>query len=212
MIKIGKIHKWKQEELQFLVDNVKGITNKELTEKFNKKFKQNVTEDAVMNQRHKLKIRSGYNSGCFSKGRTPYNKGKSWNEYMSIDGQKQSRKTTFNKGNKPKNSRPIGSERIDKDGYIEIKYQDGHRNKNWITKNRYLYEKYHNCKIQKEDKVIFADGNNRNFAKDNLILVSSTELAIMNKRGLYKRNKALTIAGVSVAKIISKIKEKGARK
>lgn len=41
----------------------------------------------------------------------------------------------------------------------------------WQLKKRYLYEKYHKLKINKNEDVIFIDGNKNNFSKDNLVLV-----------------------------------------
>lgn len=41
----------------------------------------------------------------------------------------------------------------------------------WQLKKRYLYEKYHKLKINKNEDVIFIDGDKNNFSKDNLVLV-----------------------------------------
>ena len=174
-------HKYSKIEDQFLINNVKGITLKELTERFNNKFNLKLSESAIANRKVKLNIQSGIVGGQFVKGQTAFNKGKKWSEYMSPAGQASSRKTTFKKGNVPPNHRTIGSERVDKDGYILIKIQDGHLQKNWTTKHRYLYEQA-NGKIPKGYKVIFADGNNRNFDLSNFILVSDVEELIMNQR------------------------------
>ncbi len=198
-------HKYSKIEDQFLIDNVKGITLKELTERFNNKFNMKLSESAISNRKAKLNIQSGIVGGQFVKGQTPFNKGKKWNEYMSPEGQAKSRKTTFKKGNIPQNRRPIGSERVDKDGYILIKIQDDHKKKNWNTKHRYLYEQIHG-KIPKGYKVIFADGNNRNFDLSNLIMVSNAEELIMNQRKLIKENAEYTKIGVNIAKLLNKAK------
>lgn len=121
--------------------------------------------------------------------------------------QEGSRRTTFKKGNVPANRRPIGSERIDKNGYILIKIQDGHKNKNWIRKHRYLYEQAYG-EIPTGHKVIFADGNNRNFDLNNLVLISDAEGLIMNRNKLFKKDKDLTKAGVTVAKILDKVNKR----
>ena len=113
----------------------------------------------------------------------------------------------FKKGNIPSNRAKIGDERVDKNGYIEIKAYNGNLNKNWVKKHRYLYEKAHG-KIKDGYKVIFADGNCRNFELDNLILVSDSELLIINQNGLYKRDKELTKTGSLIAKVIDKTNKK----
>ena len=53
-------------------------------------------------------------------------------------------------------------------------------------------------------KVIFADGNKRNFDIDNLILVSDSEALIMNANKLRYENKELTKTGALIAKVIDK--------
>lgn len=158
-IKVGHNNKrkFKDEHIEFLKENVKGITLKELTKRFNDEFGMNISESAVSNLKHKYNLQSGIVGGRFQKGQTSWNKGKK----MSSDQYKRCEATMFKKGNKPANARAIGSERIDKNGYILIKTQDGHKNKNWTRKHRYLYEQEYG-KVPKGHKVIFADGNIRN--------------------------------------------------
>ena len=43
----------------------------------------------------------------------------------------------FAKGNVPPNHRPVGSERISKDGYIEVKVAEPNK---WRLKQRVVYE------------------------------------------------------------------------
>lgn len=196
-------HKYSKEEHQFLIDNVKGITLRELTERFNRKFNLNVSENAIANQKNKLGISSGIVGGQFQKGQVPYNKGKKMPPYVY----KKANPTMFKKGNVPPNRRPIGSERIGKDGYLEVKIQDGHLNKNWVLKHRYIYEQNYG-KIPNGYKVIFADGDKRNFDIDNLLLVSYSEQLIINQNGLYKRDKELTKTGANIAKLLDMISKR----
>lgn len=200
------VHKYSAEEHQFLIDNVKGITLKELTRKFNEKFNTNLSESAISNQKTKLGIRSGIVGGQFPKGHIPANKGKKG--YMSPEQYEKCKATMFKKGNIPANHRPIGSERVDnRDGSILIKVQDGHLQKNWMSKSRYIYEQSHG-KIPKGYKVIFADGNNRNFDLDNLILVSNAEELIMNQRKLMSNDAEFTKTGAVIAKVLNKAKKR----
>ena len=53
-------------------------------------------------------------------------------------------------------------------------------------------------------KVIFADGNKRNFNIDNLILVTNSEALIMNTNKLIYENAGLTKTGSLIAKVIDK--------
>ena len=56
--------------------------------------------------------------------------------------------------------------------------------------------------------MIFADGNNRNFELDNLVLISDAEGLIMNRNNLFKQDKELTKAGVVVAKLLDKVNKR----
>lgn len=199
------VHKYSAEEHQFLIDNVKGITLKELTRRFNKKFNTNVSENAISNQKTKLGIRSGILGGQFPKGHIPANKGRKG--YMTPEQYEKCKATMFKKGNVLANRRPIGSERYNSRDGILIKVQDGHLQKNWMPKGRYIYEQAHG-KIPEGHKVIFADGNNKNFDLDNLVLVSNAEELIMNRNKLFKQHKELTKAGVAVAKVINKVNKR----
>lgn len=199
----GNNKKFKNEHIEFLKANVKGITLKELTNRFNDKFNMNVTESAIANLKTKYGLASGIIGGQFQKGQVSWNKGKK----MSPSQYKKSEPTMFKKGNIPANARAIGSERIDKNGYVLIKIQDGHKNKNWIRKHRYLYEQVYG-EIPEGHKIIFADGNNRNFELDNLVLISNAEELIMNRNNLFKQDKELTKVGITVAKVLDKVNKR----
>lgn len=206
-LKVGRTNekhrKYKEEHIEFVKNNVKGITLKELTNRFNKEFNMNVSESAIANIKNKNNLQSGIVGGQFEKGQTSWNKGKK----MSSHQYEKCAATMFKKGNIPANARAIGSERIDKNGYILIKIQDGHKNENWIRKHRYLYEQKYG-KVPKGYKVIFADGDNRNFDFDNLIIVSDAEELIMNRNNLFKEDTKLTKAGVAVAKLLDKVNKR----
>ena len=188
-------HLYSKEEEQFLKDNVKGISLKELTEKFNKQFNFNLSESAIESRKNKLGLHSGIVGGQFQKGHVPFNKG--------TKGLIKPNKTSFKKGNIPANHKPIGSERISKDGYIEIKIQDGQLNKNWQLKHRYIYEKEYGP-IPDGYNIIFLDGDRQNLELSNLKLVSKAEDLIMNKRQLFTNDKELTTTGTLIAKVIDK--------
>lgn len=175
---------WKDEYSKFLIEN-QNLTIREQKELFNKKYGENITKPMIEYRRRKLGIKSEYSQGTFKKGHTSWLKGKK----QSQEQLEKMKKTMFKKGHIPTNAKPIGNERIDqRDESVAIKIQDGHGNRNWMPKGRYIYEKKFGP-IPPKHKLIFADGNNRNFDLDNLLIISNAEELIMNNRGLMKKIK-----------------------
>ena len=203
------VPKYTDEIIEFIKNNYQDKDNIELASILNKKFNLDTTGDKIsmlkanIKRRFGINLRTGINNGCFKKGQNPPNKGKKWDEYLTEEQQEKSKKTWYKKGNISFNNVPVGTERIAKDGYIEIKVKDGNLNKNWQSKHRYIYEQHHG-KIPKGFKVIFADSNRRNFDISNLILVSDSEELIMNRKKLFFKDKELTKTGSILARVIDK--------
>jgi hypothetical protein len=110
----------------------------------------------------------------FVKGQEPPNKGKRIEEFMSKEGIKASSRTRFKKGQKPRNTSPIGHERVSKkDGYVFIKVSDG---KPMVLKHRYVWEQHYGA-VPDGWCVAFRDGNRQNCDIDNLYLLSRKEMA-----------------------------------
>ncbi len=204
------VPKYTDEIIEFIKNNYQDKDNIELASILNEKFNLDTTGDKIsmlkanIKRRFGINLRTGINNGCFKKGQNPPNKGKKWDEYLTKEQQEKSKKTWYKKGNISSNNVPIGTERIAKDNYIEIKVKDGNLNKNWQSKHRYIYEQHYGA-IPKGFKVIFADGNRRNFDINNLILVSNSEEFIMNRNKLFFKNGDLTKTGSNLAKVIDKI-------
>lgn len=189
---------YSKEKIDFLRNNVKGISLKELTKKFNQNFNCSISEEIIARMKRKLNLTSGVNTR-FKKGQTSWNKGRK----MSAEQYEKCKKTMFKKGNLS-NARPIGDERIDIDGYTYIKVKQPNK---WVLKHRYLYEQKYG-EIPKGYNLIFADGNRQNLNLDNLILVSNAQLFIINQKGLYKKNKELTKSGVTVSKVLEQVNKR----
>ena len=197
--------KYFQKHIDFIAKNIKGRPYKELTEMFNKEFGLNVSVGAVIKVAFLNKLKNEINTR-FTKGRkptyfrtghTPWNKG--------LKGAYASNSLTkFKKGNKPHNYRSIGSERINFDGYVEIKVADPRK---WKLKHRIIWEEAHG-KIPKDHIILFADQNKLNVSLDNLMLVSKREVLIMNRRKLIFDDPELTKVGKLNANVHSKIYER----
>lgn len=204
-----KMIRYTKEQKEFLIANNYMTPSKDLAAMFNNRFGTNITASNIKAFRGNNHLNSGL-TGRFEKGHIPDNKGKTWDDYMSKDAQARSRKTTFKKGNKPLNAVDIGEESMrysgskpDDLGYVHVKVCDGKGNKNWVPKQRVIYEQHYGP-IPKGYKVIFADRNRFNFDIDNLVLVSSSEELIMNQKSLRYDDQDLTKTGHLIAKVIDK--------
>lgn len=103
----------------------------------------------------------------FEKGHIPANKGRK----MSPELYAKCAPTMFKKGQASINKRPVGSERINVDGYIEVKVADPNK---WRLKNRVIWEQ-HNGEIPKGYNIQFKDHNPLNCTIDNLYIISQAE-------------------------------------
>ena len=115
----------------------------------------------------------------FKPGNVPVGKGKKIEEWMTPEGIANSSKTRFRKGNKPANYRPVGSERLNVDGYIEVKVGEGQR---WRHKQLVVWERM-NGKVPEGYIVSFKDGNRQNCELDNLYLTTRAEQ--LRKNGVH---------------------------
>lgn len=190
-----------QEQHEFLINNYKLRSNKELTDLINKEFDTNFKQSQIEGYKRNRRLDSGL-TGRFEKGNVPSNKGKK----MSADQYEKAKKTMFKKGHLSYNSLPIGTERVREDGYVVIKIANGKLNKNWKQKHILIWEKAHG-KLPDGKVVIFLDGNNRNFDLDNLVAIDKSIHLIMNRNHLYVKDKELVKSGIATAELIKKISD-----
>ena len=128
----------------------------------------------------------------FQKGHVPANKGKKGGGWEP---------TQFKKGSIPANYRPVGSERVNVDGYIEIKVADPNK---WRCKHVVIWEE-RNGLVPKGHALIFGDGNKLNLDPENLILVTRAQLAVLNKHKLIQNNAELTKTAIAIVDLKMKI-------
>lgn len=132
-----------------------------------------MTEAAIIAAGFRYKLRKDpecwrewSSKGFFHKGQEPPNKGRKWSEYMSKEGMRNSRLTTFKKGTIPPNHKPVGSTRISKDGFIEIKIQEPNV---WEHYHRLMWEETFGP-IPKGYNVAFVTSDKKNVSPWNLML------------------------------------------
>ena len=190
--------KYEQEHIDFIKAH-QGASAREMAELFTEHFNIHVTKDQMKAVMYRNNISSG-KTGRFEKGNIPHSKG----QKMSKEQYEKCKPTMFKKGHIPKNHREIGSERITKDGYIEVKIEDPDV---WGLKHRLIYEEHYG-EIPAGYSVIFGDGDKLNCDINNLILVSRSELLLMNRNKLIKKDSSLTKTGLNIAKLLDTINKK----
>ena len=190
--------KWTEEEKDYLREVTSGHHYNEIVDLMNKRFKErNFTDSQIKGAISRYKLNTGF-TGRFSKGHIPANKGIKGVIYEGC------KKTWFKKGQEPINYRPVGSERTNVEGYIEIKVADPNK---WRLKHQVIWEE-HNGKIPKGYSVLFADKDRTNLNIDNLVLVSRAQLLKMNQHNLIRENAEITKTGAIIASLYLKIGEK----
>lgn len=129
----------------------KFATRQQLCDEFNKKFDRNLTLGKLrdLNTKRKLNI-----------GNPTRNMGNLEKGFIKIRGYI---------------SKNIGDEieRGEDVPYIKI----GHNE--YVPKNRFMYEKYHNVKLSNNDLIIFLDDDKTNYSIDNLYKISRNMIGIM---------------------------------
>lgn len=186
--------KYTDDIINFLREIAPGKTYKEIVEIFNKKYDLEMTTEKLSSLFGRKKIKTG-TTGCFRKGFIPWNKG--------VKGYIGANKTSFKKGNKPANWKPVGSERIDSNEYTLIKVAEPNK---WVFKHRLIYEQKYG-EISKGSVIIFADGDKNNLSIDNLLCVTREELKVLNRCRLISSVPELTKTGLNVVKLKIKLAE-----
>lgn len=141
-----------------------------------------MAREAILNPNHKA------HSSKFKKGH------KTWNAGMKgFKSGGRSAETQFKPGRKPHSWKPIGSERLTKDGYLQRKMTDtGYPPRDWVFVHHLIWKEAGND-IPQGFALRFKDGNNKNITLDNLELLSRRQLMAKNSVHNY---------GPEIAKIV----------
>ena len=194
--------KWREhpEMVEFMMEYIPGHQELEIRAEFEKRFGIVLTRGQIENFKHLHGIKSGTHGGCFKKGQVPMNKGKK----MSPEVYEKAKATMFKTGHIPHNHRAVGSERVNVDGYVEVKVAEPNK---WKLKQRFIYEEATGEKLTKNDVIIFLDGDRQNFDINNLVKMTRVELARYNQDHLYGDDLNINKCAVGIAKLKTKVNE-----
>lgn len=158
------------EEMEYLLTIYKGRNITETTAMINEKFNKSLTYNQMKAFFTNHNLQCGVNTQ-FKKGHESWNKGKRFPGNINSG--------CFKKGHSPLNHRPVGSERIDVDGYTLVKVAEPNK---WKLKHKVIWEQEYGP-IPKGYSVMFMDQNKQNFSLDNLRLVHKAEVLFFNQQG-----------------------------
>lgn len=179
--------KYKPKHIAWLRDNRILFEIGEQTQRFNARFSADLSRIALSGTCKRFGIRSG-RDGRFKKGHVGY---------VPPKGTRSSRTTEFKKGSKPANYMPVGSERINADGYRDVKIADPNK---WKGKHLLLWEEHHGP-VPKGQCIIFLNGDKERIEIDNLVMVSRGELGVLNKRRFRAEHNELKPALITLTKL-----------
>jgi hypothetical protein len=189
------------EEIKFVKKKIVGRSYTDMLHLFNEHFGLRGKEKLTFGQVRGILQRHNLSNGLprrFQPGHIPHNKGI---KGFCTPGLKISQ---YKPGNIPSTCKPIGAERKNGYGYVEVKI--AHPNV-WKSKHTVIWEKA-NGSVPKGEIIIFADGNKMNFDLENLLMISKRELIIMNRNGLIYDNGIFTETGKLIADIKIRINDR----
>ena len=227
---MGKHHTWTEDQIRYIKRIAKGNKKKTILEKVNKKFNLTLNINQLNNCMYsrgiKARIRHTWTNEQIeylkniAKG-TPrkvivdkINKEFNLNLSMrqlrdcmnsrGIRNNIDKRFSAESGGNRCQQEKPIGTVSRWECGYTRIKTGDNE----WEFIQRYVWRKHHG-EIPPGHSVIFLDGNTDNYNIENLALVNRNELMKYNSMRLNSNDQELNKVAVNLAKLMTKVKEKG---
>lgn len=163
--------KWTKKEDDLLRKLYSRTSNPDLAKKMNRTstmissraFLLGLKKDKVFLRKMGIKLQNSGLSHRFKKGSEPWNKG--------TKGIMKPNRTSFKKGNLPKNTKPIGSVVKVFDGYLKVKVADPDV---WEFKHQLVWKEHHGpipdgCNVQ------FKNKNRSDCRIENLYLISREE-------------------------------------
>ena len=187
--------KYYEKHIRFLKKNVPGRHYSETVKIFNKRFGFTITARQLASLCKRVGIQTGF-TGYFPKGHVPHNKGIKGVYYPGCE------KGWFKKGDVPWDYMPVGTERVNADGYVDIKITDTAMpvQRRWKAKHIILWEKEHG-KVPRGHCVIFLDGNKKNITLNNLMMVSRQVHAVMCHLNYFTKDRERTRANCTLAQL-----------
>jgi hypothetical protein len=190
-------HKFTPEQIDWLTANRYELNNIEVVKQFNQRFELSLVKHQVTQACIRRGIKHKING--FQKGQTTWNKG--------LKGVNGTSSTTFKKGQISVNLLPIGTERLTKEGYIDIKLADPNI---WAPKHRYIWEQAYG-KLNSSQIIVFLSDNRQDFSLSNMALINRSEMATLNRHEKFgQQAPEIRAALINVVRLEQKIRRSAA--
>lgn len=194
----GTLLAFTPEQAKFIAENYRTMTVAELTKAFNTHFGTRKKESSIKCFTGNHKVQSG-RTGHFVKGQ------KTWNH--GVTGYMGANVTSFKKGQIPPNKKRLWTERINRDGFIEISIPERNPHTGFPTRYRHkhvwLWEMA-NGPVPKGHVIAFVDGIKTHCELDNLMLLTRGELLTLNSHGYKDAPAELKPSLLALAKVEAK--------
>lgn len=98
----------------------------------------------------------------------------------------------------------VGSISRNSDGYYRVKMKDG----TWKSLAKVKYEEYHGVSVGDNECIIYLDGNSDNLSRDNLEVITASEMSLINNNLRIDRScKPLTETAIKWVRLYSALKK-----
>lgn len=169
------------------------MTDKELSDWFLLVWDRDRSEGSIHSVRGKYGISTGRTGYWQDKG---HERMKKWTYLFSRSVKKPS--TCFKPGCTPLNKKELGTERLNGDGYYEVKVDS---KRGWQYRARLVWEQA-NGPIPKGQCILHIDGDKTNDSLDNLVLVTKEErLQVVARIKMIEGEKDFNQAVINLAKL-----------
>ena len=169
-----KRSKFTDEEHQFILDNVEGMTYSQLSYLMFKKLRSKRTATSISNY-------------CSRNG---------------ISNNIHSHKGQFASGHIPPATLPIGTERIDYRGDVFVKVSIRGKEREKGKHKKVIEWKKHGGSLNDDDIIIFLDGNRKNFDIDNLLPIPRKVFLYLTREQLLTEHREINLAIINYANLM----------
>lgn len=179
-------------EMEAFLHEHRYMLREEMTALFNQTFGTDISRRVLSRKCERIGALTG-RTGRLEKGHKPWNTG--------TKGLMKANATSFKKGQTTWNKKPVGYERVTRDGYVEVKVAEPNK---FELKHRHIWQQAYGP-IPKGQVLIFKNTNTQDCRLENLELISRGELVRLNQSYKHLVTPATNETCIAMAKVKHRI-------